>query len=305
MLCRNPVVLGIEPFRCGQCMPCRLNRRRIWSHRLMLEALLHGSSVFVTLTYSDVHLPADGSLQPKDVQLFLKRLRLKLKMEYDITVRYFCVGEYGDESFRPHYHMALFGYPVCERGRTDQRLMNWRRRGSAASGCCQWCNLLEDCWQLGGVDIGELNAKSAQYVVGYVTKKMTKEDDPRLNGRAPEFARMSLKPGLGAGAVSAIALALNDDEGGKLLQRDGDVPVVVQHGGRKFPLGRYLRRLLREEIGIEVSAEVAEARYEELLAMRKAAGSNAAYRKLKPFVDHAGVDRVEYRAGVYKRRGSL
>lgn len=75
---------------------------------------------------------------------------------------------------------------------------------------------------------------------------MTKIDDPRLEGRLPEFARMSRRPGIGVGFMHDVASALmehNLDE--KML----DVPLSLAHGTTKLPLGRFLRRKLRTYIG--------------------------------------------------------
>jgi len=99
---------------CGQCIHCRANRRREWVLRILLELEKHEFNTFLTLTYDDVHLPGDQSLQPKHLTDFFKRLRKKV--EYPI--RYYAVGEYGEETERPHYHIALFGHPNCKYGRT-------------------------------------------------------------------------------------------------------------------------------------------------------------------------------------------
>ena len=101
MLCRKPYVGPAGAFPCGQCLPCRLNRRRTWTHRIMLEAMCHGDNAFVTLTYEDDNV---RSLVPKDPQDWLKRIR---KAVEPLRLRYYLVGEYGDISERPHYHVAL------------------------------------------------------------------------------------------------------------------------------------------------------------------------------------------------------
>lgn len=77
-------------------------------------------------------------------------------------------------------------------------------------------------------------------------KKMTSADDARLEGREPEFARMSLRPGIGLGMAHEIASSLMES---KMDERMIDVPLSLQHGRARWPLGRYLRRRLRTYIG--------------------------------------------------------
>lgn len=52
-----------------------------------------------------------------------------------------------------------------------------------------------------------------------------------------------------------------------------DVPLSLQHGQKKYPLGRYLRRKLRTFIGREANAPhaILEAQKQELQAMRETA----------------------------------
>lgn len=232
----------MEEYGCGQCMPCRLNRRRLWTSRLMLESCLHEASFFATLTYDKEHVPHDGSVSPRDASLFLKRLRAFVSPR---KVRFYCVGEYGEIGGRPHYHFALFGL-----------------RDESA---------IREVWKLGYCHTGLLEEASAAYIAGYVTKRMTSLDDPRLKGRHPEFARMSLRPGIGAGAMLEVARALFTKDGSMSVARDGDVASVVRADKSKWPLGRYLRSKLREEMGMDsgmpvgARAQLALERVEQLL----------------------------------------
>lgn len=195
---------------------------------MILEALTHEASCFVTLTYNEESLPPGGTLCPSDAQKFLKRLR---KAIHPHKIRYYLVGEYGDRTFRPHYHLCLYGLSPDD------------------------YQIVADAWSIGGVPIGHvvvgsLTFESAAYVAGYVTKKMTSRDDPRLGGREPEFARMSLNPGIGAHAMEDVAEILYTKHGSRELAELGDVPGVLRHGSKTFPLGRYLKRKLREKMGI-------------------------------------------------------
>ncbi len=192
----------------------------------MLESYKHAKNAFLTLTYSDDHLPEDENLKPKDLQDFFKRLRKEI---YPLQIRYFACGEYGDESERPHYHAALFGL-----GPED-------------------AETIDKSWGLGHSFIGDLTQDSAAYVAGYVTKKMTNPNNPMheylLSGRHPEFARMSLRPGIGATAVSDIADTLTTPSGCDALARVGDVPHALMSGKKSIPLGKYIRGKLREKLG--------------------------------------------------------
>jgi hypothetical protein len=277
-LCKNPYINkdGV-PCPCGKCMPCRINRKRLWAHRIELESFAHEHSSFVTLTYEDKNLEfvpsADGTgfvstLNPKHTQDFLKRLR---KAVYPHKLRFYLVGEYGDRSWRPHYHLALFGYEPCHHGQT--------RKNKHAQGlsCCPPCDLLLEKWGHGGIDNGSIETASAGYIASYCTKKLTSKDDERLNGRHPEFPRQS--NGIGKLALPKIVDALKSEFGHSMLTEHGDVPISLNYGGKQKPLGRFLRQKLREMAGLEViitedgeiiepKQKAKEAYEEELRVMR-------------------------------------
>lgn len=206
-------------FGCGQCLPCRIKNRRLWAHRLQLEALLYADNSFVTLTYANEHLPKDG-LSLGDYTNFLKRFRQRIS---PLRIRFYGCGEYGELNGRPHYHFVLFGWPSNQKAN----------------------DLLNSCWGKGFIESEPLTTGRCKYIAKYVVKKMTSVDDERLCGLNPEFSTKSLKPGLGFGMVEHIANTLTRHN---LLTRDGDVPVTIAHGGRQVPVGRYLRRALRLHI---------------------------------------------------------
>lgn len=229
MLCKKPFVKGMQVYGCGRCMPCRVRKRQEWTHRIVLEAKTHVNNTFATLTYAE----DKSDLNPAELRDFLKRLRYFVA---PTKIRFFAVGEYGDINDRPHYHLALFNYPNCEYGTS--------RYEKGYKDCCKHCDLIRKTWGLGHIYLGELNETSARYTAGYVTKKMTSPDDPRLKGRHPEFARASNRPGIGANFIREIALAM-----GVYAEELPDVPFSIAHGERPLPLGRYLRNRLRKELG--------------------------------------------------------
>lgn len=260
MMCKNPYVKGNVAFGCGQCLPCRINRKRLWTHRILLESLKHPVSCFITLTYSQESLPGTGSLDPKHAQDFLKRLRRAVEPQ---KIRFYLVGEYGSQTWRPHYHAVIFGLGA------DDALV------------------IAKAWKMGNVQVGTLTAESAAYCAGYVTKKMTSKTHPLLEGRYPEFCRMSLRPGIGAEAMQDVADLLTTQYGCLALS-DGDVPLSLKHGGRDLPLGRYLRRRLRSELGIEemgYQSPGLRAKAAELSDLFKKHGANTAHSKKNVLVE--------------------
>lgn len=208
----------------------------------MLESKVHGDSSFVTLTYRPEVLPPGGTLVPKHTQDWLKRLRKAVNN----PLRFFLVGEYGDQSQRPHYHVALFGHAGCIYNGDDH---------SRRTCNCSPCATIRDTWKAGQTDNAYLTLDSAQYIAGYVTKKLTSPSDPRLNGRHPEFARMSNGGGksglggIGAPAVDSICEVLTSTHGCDSIIQTGDVPLALRSGTKNLPLGRYLRRKIREKLG--------------------------------------------------------
>lgn len=287
MMCRSPHVVYGMAYPCGRCMPCRFNKRREWTHRIMLESMCHDANCFLTLTYSDLWVPRldkdlSMTLKPDDVRLFMNSLRMRLWREEGIRIRFFAVGEYGDVSERPHYHIALFG-----------------RGGSP--------DVFTQIWGKGMVHIGRLELFSAQYIAGYVTKKLTKKDDDRLCGRFPEFVRMSRDPGLGVPYLSKLKEALEKDGVADLLE---DVPNAVQVGSKLLPYGRTLRRRLRVLLGRSENApqSTLDRLQASLLPVRMAARSNSAQPSFKKALICAGDGRVanfDARERLFKKRRML
>jgi hypothetical protein len=206
---------------CGRCIGCRMDRSKMWAIRCMHEASMHDKNCFITLTFNDDHLPMDGSLNYRDFQLFMKRLRKRFPNR---NIRFYMCGEYGDKDARPHFHALLFNFDFEDRTvwkKTDSGSMIYR---SAA---------LEELWPFGYSSIGDVTLQSAGYVARYVMKKMTGDFAKRwyervnphtgeLTRLTPEFNRMSLKPG--------IAQAWFDKFYADVYPHDA----VVLEGGRKM-----------------------------------------------------------------------
>lgn len=259
----------------------------------MLEAGLQSHNAFITLTYRD----DPGSLEPSHMQAFMKALRKRVEPR---RLRFYGVGEYGDQNGRPHFHIALFNHPTC---------LKPSHRGECT---CKACTPIRHAWvdeqsiSRGFIDNKPLEIGSARYIARYVIKKMTRTDDPRLSNRHPEFARMSNRPGIGAGVVEALAAVITRYN---LLTPQGDVPVTLRHGAQEMPLGRYLRKQLRKQLGLDErsphvqTAEAAYAAYhsEENALMRSLQKTALADKENPGLKHHVLADSKTLRASIEHR----
>lgn len=168
----------------------------MWAARCVHEAQLHAENCFITLTYDEEHLPRrPTSLNPDHLRNFFKKLRHTTGP----GLRYYACGEYGDQTFRPHYHALLFGYDF-----RDKQLFKVRDQVR-----CYISEKLQKIWGKGFCTIGDLTPESAAYCARYTMKKVGGEHAPYYYSELdpytgdlipiePEFSRMSLKPGIGA-----------------------------------------------------------------------------------------------------------
>lgn len=154
---------------CGKCEGCRSDQALMWSIRAYHEMTLHDKSCFVTLTYDDAHLPADGKISKKALQDFFKRLRKKYPAG---TIRYIACGEYGEQTRRPHYHAIIFGEDFFD-GRVT------------LSSDLYTHDELSKTWGQGLVSISACTMATICYVCGYVTKKIGDPDTFNLSSRRP------------------------------------------------------------------------------------------------------------------------
>ncbi len=178
----------LQVVPCGHCIGCRTEQSRQWAVRMMHEARLHDSNVFVTLTYSDQELPKNAEVISNHLSGFIKSLR----KTQERRISFFGCGEYGERTARPHYHALLFGVDFLDRhsGHDSSRPDVWHSKA------------LEDTWGRGICEGGNVTMASASYVAGYIRKKCKRKDYARANPLtgeliAPEFARMSLRPAIG------------------------------------------------------------------------------------------------------------
>lgn len=182
--------------------------------RCMHEKMMHAESAFLTLTYADRCIPKVGdmpTLVKRDLQLFMKRLR-KVR---PVGLRFFACGEYGEVTFRPHYHVLLFNSYF-----RDARSLNSRSPTPLYASA-----ELDGLWSNGNCVIGEVTFDSCAYVARYTLKKVNGDGAAaHYAGREPEFLVMSRKPGIGANFFSRYYSQLDRDRSAVVNGRDGGLP---------------------------------------------------------------------------------
>ena len=170
---------------CGQCIGCRLERSRQWAIRCVHESSLYDANSFITLTYDEQNMPPNQSLQKRDFQLFMKRLR---KYYTPQKIRFFHCGEYGDHLGRPHYHAILFNLEFADK--VLHKVHNGNKIYTSP--------ILEKIWGKGFCIIGAVTFESAAYVARYVVKKINgPRAEEHYKKRVPEYTTMSRRPGIG------------------------------------------------------------------------------------------------------------
>jgi len=214
---------------CGQCMSCRISHQRQWATRMVHEAHMHSESCFLTLTIDDEHRSPTRSVDQRDMQLFIKKLRKHL---HPLKIRLFYCSEYGETTGREHYHAIIFGYMPKDR---------IKYKTTKEDNILYTSETLTNLWGKGYVTIGEFNSTTADYCAKYVTKAYIGADKENAynwvdeNGeviqRTPPFQRSSNRPGLGSKFYEKYK---QDLYGGDFALIDGKQRPVPKAYDRKF-----------------------------------------------------------------------
>lgn len=183
---------------CGKCIGCRIDYSRSWADRMTYHSLdkkiLPNSSWFITLTYDDEHLSDLEHSENYDLYAlnydhsreFVKRLRNKFR---DCQIDFYLSGEYGDSSFRPHFHLICYNVPLDD-------LEYWK--SNEFGDPYYTSDTIEKIWSKGFCTISPFTWLGAAYTASYVQKKR----DGRMLceytavGLTPERCFSSRRPGI-------------------------------------------------------------------------------------------------------------
>lgn len=265
MLCKKMVVSKGILHPCGQCLFCRINSKREWISRLLLEAASHPVNQFWTLTYEAENLPTCLAPQPEaggnsgsdsgtDDPLGDRRQDFRPQ---DVDVRQLrprpvmvAAGSQPGTLFKPDLarffkrirkNFGQFRYfAVGEygelRGRPHYHVLAFGIEISQKS--------LAETWGMGHVHIGDVESASINYCVEYALKSQKSHDLIELR-RLPEFSVMSTNPGIGAYAIGEFRKAILKSQPlptGELL-----IPDSFRLLGKEYAVPRFIRNVLEDE----------------------------------------------------------
>lgn len=208
------------PLNCGKCYDCIKRRIQQWAFRLDMENKRSISALFVTLTYDTMTVPLTSklnmTLRKKDVQDFMKRLRYYHK-NHDLVrselqlieqgkyqkrkpIKYYAVGEYGEQYGRPHYHIIIFN------ALQELIYLAWQITEEVAGRCRE--QIKEEYGNVKKIKIGEIHIDNAnKNTIFYTLKYMEKKQSPKMRydpERVKEFSLQS--KGLGENYIDKATI---------------------------------------------------------------------------------------------------
>jgi hypothetical protein len=247
MSCVTPYYQKIQdrivPVGCGRCPYCKSVRSKQWAFRLSQEEKRSTSCHFITLTWDTEYIPINKHGQftlrksivtkrkvkkiingkeidvekvyrkphPESVSAFIKRLRRYQKVSgNDQTIKYYAVGEYGEQFGRPHYHIMIFN-------------LEGSKKVGKVNGYDAYKNKdVEKAWsikgqQRGRIHIGDGTGNSSAYCAKYIDKNCDIGKAPN-DIRVPSYSVMS--KGLGSNYIVDRTIKRKSNLTGKVYKKD-------------------------------------------------------------------------------------
>lgn len=177
----------------------------------MQELKTAQSAIFLTLTYNDDSLiynieQRKPELWLKDTQDFMKRLRKHNAKFNKNSIRYYTIGEYGENTCRPHYHSIMFNLSIDTTSK------------------------IEEIWKKGQIKIGAVTQASIHYTTKHQIATML-----QIKGLKEPFSTMSRRPALGSNYLTSAI---------KKYHKQTNNSQVSFLSGIKIPMPRIYRDMI-------------------------------------------------------------
>lgn len=238
-----------EVVPCGKCLGCLSTKRSGWAFRLLQETKVSSSATFLTLTYNDEHLKYKEKyndyrhIKPvcvkKDLQKYFKRVRRKCP-----NLKYYGVGEYGSENFRPHFHAIVFN--------ASNEVLNEK-----------WTEKKDP---IGFVRCDPCNEATIHYTTKYIINEESK------NSEYQPFAIMS--NGLGKEYIN-VAKEYHKKNQSFTTYNPGGVPVYLPRYYRDQIFNEEERKIITERKKSEMLNQMEKSDYKSVLSNRRYKKVNA------------------------------
>jgi hypothetical protein len=246
---------------CGKCIGCRLERALQMSIRCQHEAEYWSNvkfrrSSFITLTISPAYPEKEWSVNKRDFQLFMKRLRKKYTGK---RIPYYAAGGYGEDNDRPHYHAILFGHQF------EDMLLGENDRGQRL----YRSEILSEIWPYGECVIGDVTFESINYVVAHLIKILSGEKaEVEYKNKVKPFQLSSRNPAIGKKWYEIYKEDMyNNDE---LVIRDGFIhkPPRYYDKLRENETLKPVEQLFGHDVMMSLEMEVIRKRREKTAVQR-------------------------------------
>lgn len=153
----NPLTHREMAVPCRKCSVCRVGKISFLERLCDFETIDNYKSgrfsSFLTLTLRDDQISHCGLCRSQYVK-FLDNFRISYKRQFGRSYKYVGCAEYGDDTFRPHYHFVLFGVSPSE---------------------CE--SILRKIWSHSIFDVGYLMPGGTRYVLDYIMTNSNKLTD--------------------------------------------------------------------------------------------------------------------------------
>lgn len=222
---------------CCKCAVCRFKDGKKWALRLLETMNKTQNNFFITLTYDDAHLLSENfnidipQLNKDHLRSLLLKLKEKLRNEQEKILRrqyklsskeahkrstfplYYAIGDYGDHTFRPHYHIILYNVPVD---------------------AIELYNIIEKLWLYGFIDVRPLLAEYCNYVVKYLTTNTKQYEWAQRNNLILPFR------------ITSRHLMPDNKRIRKLAKEMDNGFNYIQHGPAKYGIPAYMKKKINQ-----------------------------------------------------------
>lgn len=276
---------------CYNCIGCKKRRSQEWGVRCQSEVQFYNRTCMINLTYNREQLPIAsqsglGTLCPRDLNLFFKKLRVFLQRKKGITdTKYFACGEYGENRGRPHYHAIFYGWDFPSEMNASPPVARMPEKNNPGKEDVPLYSHpdLTRLWGKGAAFFSpNVGGAAAYYVAKYCMKNLSgdaKTKEFEDTGREPPFNRMS--HGLGD--------RYYDRYKADIYPRDY---IITEPGGPQLPIPRRFDNLLQKE----------SEEYLEWIKSQRIAKSEKDHKNQTPERMRVREELAEIKAKLYHKR---